>query len=98
MFENEELKPKDLQKIARIKDALEKIVGEIHEPLDPKIIALLEMSIDMLEEQVILDKKYTYDDDCPACQADSKEPDCQLKFFDEDDSPSAEELLWQAAL
>lgn len=81
-----------LRKIEIIRDTLLKIAEQITAPIDPKVIALLEMSVDMLEEQVIMDKVYEYPD-CPNCEAEVIEkPNLQMLFFNEQSAPSTEDL------
>jgi hypothetical protein len=62
-FDNEkQLDWTTLKKIEIIKDTLERMILVMNQPIDPKVIALLEMAIDMLEEQVHMDKVYEYPD------------------------------------
>lgn len=97
--EERELDGATLRKIDIIRTTLNEIIAEMGAPIDPKAIGLLEMAVDMLEEQVIMDKTYEYPD-CPNCIHDEREevhesppekPNSQMLFF-KNKGPSANDL------
>lgn len=89
--EDKELNAHTLRKIEIIIDTLNRIIIEMNAPIDPKAIALLEMAVDMLEEQVIMDKTYDYPD-CMSCDGNSPEkPNVEMMFFN-NKTPSVDDL------
>lgn len=65
--------------IQSIMSGLEQIAEQITEPIDPKVLPLLEVIHDILEEQLVGDKVYEWMED------DEVE-------VDDDDGPSVEDL------
>ena len=95
--EERQLDEVTLRKIDIIRTTLNGLISEMGMPIDPKAIGLLEMAVDMLEEQVVMDKVYDYPD-CPNCiheapEEEAKEkPNSQMLFFKNKKGPSPDDL------
>jgi len=75
-FEGPNLSKQTVEVIRSIMSGIEQLANLVNEPMDPKVLPLLEVVHDILEEQIVGDKVYTWEDDVP----------------DSDDTPSAEDL------
>lgn len=79
-------------------ETLEKVINTCREPLDAKVLGLLEITYDIIDQQLKLDIFHEW---CPAMELDqavAKKPDGQQFLFlendttEETDTPSAEDL------
>jgi len=91
------LTEKDLKYISKMMENIESLISWSREPMDSKVLGLLEMAYDMLSEQVYFDKHYTWDKAKvePIEQVNARNTPKEKKFLFLNDShtpPSAEEL------
>jgi len=85
---------KEVAQLVRLKNHLNEIADNIiGEPIDPKVSSLLQMAADMIEEQINMDKYYSWEDfSCgrPLDKGGKEEPKYQFLDNDEDDKENEE--------
>lgn len=95
-MEERRLEPKFVKAFLTLRDHLNHIADNvIGEPMDPKVEACLQMAADMIDEQVTMDKYYTWPgkDDAEETEEDSKESNPYLFLENEEsDIPSTDDL------
>lgn len=103
--EPNKLSDDDKKLLSIIRQAVQQIIGKVREPMDPKILAMLEMVSDMVAEQIVMDKHYDWAG-CSSCGEpidDDEEEDISnspYSFFTEEQeeieggegTPSADDL------
>jgi len=79
--------------IKAMKD-MEVLIESTREPMDSKVLGLLEIAHDMLFEQIELDKFYTWGPALEVEHASTHQPEGKKFLFikEEEEPPSAEEL------